>query len=225
MGTNVRLPKRHKSRPKVDFESSRSPTKSESWNKSNRPCWAVFPTWQYCRWSFVWSMYAIKRANRLSQAPVHCVTARVNLFTDQTMSSLPIRAKYKHYKSILLTLLQLIPVPPSARTWDVAQLFLLFCQFAISLDVFLSMSFHVVGPRNRLCVRFFPPWQLFSCSSRNSWFEHLCILFNKCFIRFAFTLTTSQIYVVKKCGWYSKIDQLHQFLQHARHVLLFVQPF
>ena len=25
----------------------------------------------------------------------------------------------------------------------------------------------------RLCVRFLPPWQLFSCSSRNSWLEHL----------------------------------------------------
>ena len=30
IGTNVRLPKMHKTPPKVDFESSRSPAKSES---------------------------------------------------------------------------------------------------------------------------------------------------------------------------------------------------
>ena len=53
MGTNVRLPMIHKIPPDVDFESSRSPATSESWNKPNRQCWAVFPTWQHCRWSFV----------------------------------------------------------------------------------------------------------------------------------------------------------------------------
>ena len=64
-------------------------------------CWAVFPTWQYCRWSFVWWMYAIKRARRLSQALVHFVTALASLFTDQRMSSPPIRAKYKHFKNTI----------------------------------------------------------------------------------------------------------------------------
>ena len=33
MGTNVRLPKMHNTLPEFDFESSRSPAKSESWNK------------------------------------------------------------------------------------------------------------------------------------------------------------------------------------------------
>ena len=45
-------------------------------------------------------MYAIKRAKRLSQALVHFVTALASLFTDQRMSGLPIRAKYKHFKTI-----------------------------------------------------------------------------------------------------------------------------
>ena len=43
MGTNVWLPKTHNVRPEVDFESSRSPTKSESWNSPNLHCLAVFP--------------------------------------------------------------------------------------------------------------------------------------------------------------------------------------
>ena len=49
LGMNVRLPKIHKSLPEVDFESSRSPAKSESWNRPNLECWAVLLTWQYCR--------------------------------------------------------------------------------------------------------------------------------------------------------------------------------
>ena len=38
MVTNVRLPKIQKIPPDVDSESSKSPTKSESWNKPNRQC-------------------------------------------------------------------------------------------------------------------------------------------------------------------------------------------
>ena len=45
IGTNVWLPNMHKSLPEVDFESSRSPAKSESWNSPNLHCCAVFPTW------------------------------------------------------------------------------------------------------------------------------------------------------------------------------------
>ena len=52
-GTNVWLPNMHNVPPEVDFESSRSPAKSESWNSPSLPCLAVFPTWQYCLYSLV----------------------------------------------------------------------------------------------------------------------------------------------------------------------------
>ena len=91
MGTNVQLPKIHETLPGVDFESSRSPAKSESWNKPSRQCCAVVPTWQNCRKSFVWWMYEINLPNRLSHA---------SLLTDHRMPGLPIRAKYKHVKTI-----------------------------------------------------------------------------------------------------------------------------
>ena len=55
-GTNVWLPKIHETPLEVDFESSRSPAKSDSWNQTNLQCCAVFPTWQYCRNSLVWWM-------------------------------------------------------------------------------------------------------------------------------------------------------------------------
>ena len=56
IGTNVWLLKMHNVPPDVDFESSRSPAKSESWNSPNLHCLAVFPTWQYCLYSLVWWM-------------------------------------------------------------------------------------------------------------------------------------------------------------------------
>ena len=43
IGTNVWLPKTHNVPPEVDFESSRSPAKSESWNSHRLHCFAVLP--------------------------------------------------------------------------------------------------------------------------------------------------------------------------------------
>ena len=44
METNVRLTKIQKTYTEVDFECSRSPAKSEPWNKPNLQCCAVFPS-------------------------------------------------------------------------------------------------------------------------------------------------------------------------------------
>ena len=45
--------KTHYVPPGVDFESSRPPAKSESWNSPNLHCLAVLPTWQCCLHSHV----------------------------------------------------------------------------------------------------------------------------------------------------------------------------
>ena len=65
-----------------------------------RQCWAVLPAWQYFRQSLQRWMCEIKRDKRLSHAPVDLVIDRASLFTDQKMSGQPIRAKYKHFKTI-----------------------------------------------------------------------------------------------------------------------------
>ena len=44
-GTNVWLPNVDNVPPEVDFETSRSLAKSESWNSPRRQCWAVFHPW------------------------------------------------------------------------------------------------------------------------------------------------------------------------------------
>ena len=51
--TNVRLPNEGKGPLLVEFESSRSLAKSESWNSPNLHCCVVFPTWQHCLKSHV----------------------------------------------------------------------------------------------------------------------------------------------------------------------------
>ena len=94
--TNVWLPKMHNVPPEVDFESSRSP----AWNSPSLHCLAVLPTWQYCLYSHVWWIFEIKRFRRLSQALVHFVIDRASLFTDHRISSLPMRAKYEHFRTI-----------------------------------------------------------------------------------------------------------------------------
>ena len=94
VGTNVWLPKMHNDPPEVDFESSRSPAKSESWNNPSLHCLAVFSTRQYCLYSHVWWKLEMNQFRRLSQALDHFVIDRATLFTDHRMSSLPIRAKY-----------------------------------------------------------------------------------------------------------------------------------
>ena len=100
LGTSVWLPKTHNVPPEVDVESSRSPAKSESWNSPNLHCFAVLPTWQYCLFSHVWWMCNINRLRRLSQALVHFVIDRASLFAEHRISGLPIRPKYKHFRTI-----------------------------------------------------------------------------------------------------------------------------
>ena len=99
IGTKVWLPKMHNVHPEVDFESSRSPAKSEPWNSPSLHCLAVLPTWHYCLYSHVWWIYEINRFRRLSHALVHFVMDRASLCTDHKISSLPIRSKYKHCRN------------------------------------------------------------------------------------------------------------------------------
>ena len=82
------------------------------------------------------------------------------------------------------------------------------------------VSFHVVWPRDSLVRGFLTPRQFFSCSSRNSWFEHFSVLLDYIFVRFTFTLSASQIHVVKKCSLFDKIDQFHRILPRGSLFLL-----
>ena len=91
-------------------------------------------------------------------------------------------------------------------------------RFTKSVHAFLRMTFHAVRPSDGFRDRLFPTRWLFSCSSGDSWFEHLFVFLNDTFIRFAFTLIVSQVHVVKKWCRFSQVNQFHQFLRHKIEV-------
>ena len=97
IGTNVWLPKMHNVPPEVDFESSRSSAKSESWNS---PSLHLFCSVTHITILFVFTCAMIVR-NQSIQAFVTCFGPfcmdRASLFTDHRISGLPIRAKYKKF--------------------------------------------------------------------------------------------------------------------------------
>ena len=124
--------------PEVDSDSSKYTAKSESWNNPNLQCCAVFPTWQYCLKLLVPWIYEIKRAKRLWQAPFTFVTACSSLFTNHRMSGLPMRANYRHFRTIW-------EQTHGVETSTIARLF---------FNAFLCMFLHVVGPCNNVCTIF-----------------------------------------------------------------------
>ena len=99
-----------------------------------------------------WWILEIKRAKRLSQALVHLVTARAHLFTDHRMSGLPMRAKYRHFKTICERTFDNSPTDPNSsslnelmviKAWscNCPQMLVVFVrQLAISLHTFLCID-------------------------------------------------------------------------------------
>ena len=90
----------HKTLPDVDFESSRSPAKPESWNNPSLQCWAVLPTWPHCRESLVWWCMKSILPN-VCRNPESILWQIVPIcWLNTKMYGLPIRARYKHFDSI-----------------------------------------------------------------------------------------------------------------------------
>ena len=101
----------------------------------------------------------IIRANRLSQAWIHFVIARASLLSTNSGQVQAFQNNLRAYiwqfsNWLKLFLVDLMIIQARARNF--AQLLRLFVrQFAISFNAFLSMSFHIVGPRHSFRVRFF----------------------------------------------------------------------
>ena len=167
MGTNGRLPQRDiKFLPKLTL-TPQGPQQNLSLETdpidNAEP---GLPTWQYCRKSLVWWMYEIYVVKRLSHALVNFVSAAlVSLFTDHRMSSLPICARCKQFKTICEHTCEKYPIDSWSSTlnwWPSKQGLETVYSFqscwstvqSISLNAFLSMSFHVVGPRYSLALDF-----------------------------------------------------------------------
>ena len=135
-------------------------------------------------------------ANRLSQAWVHFVTDLANLLTDHKMSSHPILAKYKHFKTICERTSDNSPTDSSSSClnwWSSKQgcdtfwscTLFLFANHSIPQHIFWACP-SMSQDHASVCAWGFSHTSNFCCSRRNTWLEHLCVLFNDCFIRFLF---------------------------------------
>ena len=214
VGTNVWLPKIHNVPPEVDIESSRSPAKSESRNSPNLHCCAAFPhdntfyihSWNECKrsnvrvvchkhWSILWSHvqvcwliieYVVYRCEPNRDIP-EILWAHFWLFS--------------HGFQFFFFELMVI------KTWNWHLIKLLSCfvsQLAISFYTFLCIAFHIAGPEKMFS--FLRAWSCFRYCCGSCGFEHGSVIVHSFFACFALSLSTSQVFVVKKWCWFSQIN-------------------
>ena len=158
------------------------------------------------------------------------------LFTDHRMSGLPNRAKYKH------CLIQILkahfrqfshrPISPSTKWWSPrhgVQTLHSCWIFFFARSQYRSTHFfawpsmsqdHAIG---YACD--FPNRVNFTCSGRDSWIEHFSVFINNSFVRFALTLSASQVHVVKKSCRSSQVNQFHPFSSTSDWSFAFFQHF
>ena len=129
-------------------------------------------------------MCEINLAQRPSRAWVHFATALARFFTDHKMSGLPIRAKYKHFKTSCDHTFDSSPTD-SSSSWDL-RLCVTAPSFSLPPRSISQRTFEHVLPCRRTTQPFlrevFLALVFFSCSS-------ICKVLNDNFIRFAFTLS------------------------------------
>ena len=131
------------------------------------------------------------------------------------------RAKYGHLKGDFSGLdhSPTVSYPSFLNSWSsrhgVETLFLLLNYFirqsAISFHAFLRMTFHVTRPSDRVRVGFLPTKELFSSSDGESSFEHLFVFTNDTSVRFAFTLSTSQIFLLRPLPHFKVFSMKHGY--------------
>ena len=160
-------------------------------------------------------MCAIKRGERLRQARIHFVRGRASFFADQRMPGLPIwpyTSIWGQSGSKLWTILQLILTLPS---WS-------YGRPSMELRLRKTDQFFFSSPVRNICPRIFlhnhikwpRDWLFFARSCSHPSINNVCV-------SFAFTLSASQIHVVKEWCWFSKINQLHIFHPHVTQILFF----
>ena len=203
--------------PKFDVESSKFPAKSGSWKNPSRSHMTIL--------SVIICVECVK-SDELSvcQALVHFVNLRAKFVHWPKNVGLPIRARYKHFKTICdhifdswrqFLLLEMMII--QAKSWNFVQLLSFLCASSQYLPTCFCAWPSVSEDHATVFAWDFPTLETFlSCSSRNTWFEHFSVFIDNYFIRFAFTLSTSKTYIVKI---WCRLSQMYQFLQFLPHII------
>ena len=127
------------------------------------------------------------------------------------------------FVSTLVIILKLIQIPPvwidDHRNKDLKLCKIApvsDCQLAISLNAFSSMPLNVLEPSHCFWVNLFPTWYFSVAPTEIRDSNIFCKSLND-FIRFAFTLSTSQIYVMKKKSSPRHLPHGNQMLLLSNH--------
>ena len=144
--------------------------------------------------------------------------ARASLFTDHKISGLPIRSKYKHFRTIWAHTFDNSPidfVSSSLKWWSsmhgVATLnncwVVLFASSQyLSTHFFAWPSISQDHEEMSASGGFHWTKLLFFCSHRDPGFKHISVIVHNIFACFAFPLSTTQINEVKKWCRFSQIS-------------------
>ena len=102
----------------------------------------------------------------------------------------------------------------------------LVCQFTLSFNTFLSMSFHVVRLCNPSLREALPNPGYFSVAPAEILDSNIC-LYSSIIVSFGLhsRWTHPKMYVTKKWCGFVKINVFHQFLPHGSHIPASFQPF
>ena len=168
IGTNALLPNMHNVPSEIDFESSRSPAKSESWNISNLHCCAAF---SHDITICIRSWDGRKRSNELNVCLVLCLIVRwltKEFQVHQFVLNTDIAGKFEN---IFWTIPFQFQFFSSLNWWSSTHkvvIFLscwaiFFCQLVKNStyilawpSLYLGMTFHIVGSRGN--SSFFRSW-------------------------------------------------------------------
>ena len=162
--------------PKFDVESSKFPAKSGSWKNPSRSHMTIL--------SVIICVECVK-SDELSvcQALVHFVNLRAKFVHWPKNVGLPIRARYKHFKTICdhifdswrqFLLLEMMII--QAKSWNFVQLLSFLCASSQYLPTCFCAWPSVSEDHATVFAWDFPTLETFlSCSSRNTWFEHFSV--------------------------------------------------
>ena len=223
MGTNVRFQKYTRSLSEVDFESSRSSAKSESWKKTidgAEPC--------YPHDNIVSSHLCDECMILISLSVCHMLLSiwwLIELTSEcQNSELVPDTNISKQIVSKLWKILQLIQVPPtdSSWTWNFAKL---LCHFVCQFTIFLNAFFEHVLPCRRTTQQFLP--ENFSILIIFQLLQQKILDSNTCLcssILISFNLHSRWVHPI--CTWtridvcLSRVHFFLNFLPLGRHILL-----
>ena len=234
--TNVWLPKTHNVPPEVDFESSRSPAKSESWNS---PQSALFGSITHMDKIVCIHMYD-EYMKSIDSIVCHMLWS---IWWWIVWAYLPDHRNIKSSNSC-----QILTFQNNLRAciWQFSNRFHFFfyevvvidawCRYFVSVVESSYSPTHTIVPHTSLhdqpCHKTMKKYEDFEgmvisllLLRRNSRFEHGSVIVHNIFAYFTLSLSAAQAYMIKERCWFSQIDFFVEYFPHRIKILFLSSQF